>query len=505
MFKCISLFILFFSFNFLSAQVVESTSAETDWQIMKVNSYNAPSMEFYHYLSMKNAVLNIDKKGYVMPAQFEKNSFGLVCVDVKGNTKWQAVTAGRILDLAKSGENIIAVYSPDFNSFRQKRKLSTVFVALFDGKNGKLIEEQLVSEVDGDFSNYVKVLCSPDQQFTQLLIRISPIGKNIFNAGDAFDKQASTNKFKVVTFSPKLEMKSIDVNSAILNNFYEGCMGLSAEEFVVLSRAGNKILVEKFNLSSINSPEKLSVALTVGDKWRIFTSPAYSADQPNVVYFGVHYNNEDKQNIIGIAKADFNTKKAAVSEIVTDKKMGEELQNDPDRKKAKMKSTVDELDLMDVAILKDKVVLMTQVRYMSGGGSNPATGRSAFRFHNDQIVLTSFDNNLKKLNNKLIDRRFETFLESGEKAAWTVEGNKLHLLYNKNDGAARIGAEYVVVDLNNNSVEHRSELTRENIRKDASIETDAVVWQGGKALVPYNNMSGIKNGETVFQVISLKK
>jgi|GEM_PF-4881862 len=50
-----------------------------------------------------------------------------------------------------------------------------------------------------------------------------------------------------------------------------------------------------------------------------------------------------------------------------------------------------------------------------------------------------------------------------------------------------------------------SDISKEGLRRDASIEPEAVVWAEKDVLVPYNNMAGSKNGQTVIQQIALKK
>jgi hypothetical protein len=494
-----------------TGQQVINTSAETDWQLAPVVSNNGPSPDIYYARTFRDAVLRFDKAGMALPVQYKKDEFGIVFVDGKGNPRWQATTKGIILGQAKMGNNIICFYSPEWNSLFPRKILQTIYAGLYDIKNGKLIKEKVVLENVTGLNIDSKVMISPDKQFGQLLIRYTPYGRVFFSVSAAMEKFQTTEKLSVISVSESLEVKVSDISSMVQQGEFIGCISLSKQEFAVATRLGNQVVTEKFNLSSLASPEKYTVQLTTHDKSSISAILQTSADQPGILYEGFRYQNTDKDRVVALCRVNLDAKTTKIREMVMNKSFTELLADDKEAQKRKLGKVIDNMDLVDIAIQPDKVMLLTQIRFVipgrgaiqfsGGGGFNSSSARR----NNNQIMITVFDTGLVKFNPMIVDRKFELFLQTGEKPAWKIYGNFLHLLYNINDGIRSIDAEYTVVDLNNYSIVQRVALAKEGLRRDASIEPEAVVWAEKDVLVPYNNMAGTKNGQTVIQQIALKK
>jgi hypothetical protein len=449
--------------------------------------------------TLEQSVLPFNK-GYVAPVQFDKMEYGLVFIDAKGNTKWQVRTKGFVVGLARLNDDVISFYSPEWSNGRPGKVIKNLYAGIYNSKNGKLIVEKVIFENKTEWNVDPKVMVTSDLQFAQVLIRYSQhVNSLLFIAREA-EKLLTTEKISVISISGTNEFKIADIPSQSVKNRFISCSAISQGEFAIVSESDQVVTTERFNLNDPSHPKKSTFTVNTSGKFHPNGLIKYSQATPDVLYEALCFYDGDYKKQITVAKLDLKTEKITVTNISMNRELAESFPTNSKKNDKQFRNTINSMNLVDLVVQNDKVLLFTQVHALLPGPS-----RNRPTYGNNEIMISSFDGNLRKTHSMVISREFEIFLESGEKFGYKIDGKKMHLIYNFNSGIARIGGQYAVVDLDNFTLINKTNLGREGLRGDASLEPQAIIWLEKSALVPYNNMAGVKNGQTVFQQVSLNK
>ncbi len=472
----------FYFFAPITAQKSHSASPELEWRVIETADNIA--FNFGTAFQCQNGILYLNESEAILPVTYKRKEFGLVKMLKTGKAKWEKPIGGYILGTALKNGNIFVLYTPDWESeIGRIIIVKELHAALLNPENGNIIADKLI------YTNTIKkhlearIAKRPSSEIDHITIRNMSFSMETVRK----DLPSETSNFQAIYLDNQLNTeKIVPINSSFLNNMFFGEQVNEAGESFLVSQSGTDIVVQKFG-PGFEKSEKLSRSLGDSKASGIFPLLRIDKNNPEAIIFTINHLSE-KKRANSILRFDFSTKKVQSHLQESTKEYSKSLDwIKIDGVKAGNKNMIEDLKIVRVVQLADKIILVKEMQHSYSTFDKP----TASRRYRDGIVISQYNHEMKLVKEIAIDKNHEVMSDEGLTLAANIVDEKLHIFNGVIVGIMRYGTTHCIVNLKTMTLEKSVLLDREGFEFHEPIEGASTVWLGKTVLLNYLVAKGL--------------
>jgi hypothetical protein len=433
----------------------------------------------------------------IMQVNTDNENFDIVAVNEQMQVLWKTSLEGFVLTTAKFKGKIIAVASTDHS--KPTGSNNTYKGYLIDPANGKLLVEKVIYNSTDQYMEFPSFFTGGGA-FFKFCVRKTGFERRLHVALPSFFALISMNKYEK-EFNESSELSVISLNESLdpisslklpiaNGTMINWCANKQADLFVAWLN-GPAIEVYKFPDGSASPVKQLNADITFKVSNSVILQDYIkllpSTTNNDILYYGLTYLNQDKNDELGIGKFDFASGKKTYTaeEFTKDHVKSLEKSFVPFNKKiddADLSNRKD-IQLMSVAEWNGTLVATLASRTGQSGQYGPQMDESS-------LLINGYDGNL--------NTKFQQILPSGYLGSpvyiptgYYSNNNKLYVVSNKKSGMRTYDAIYGCLDLGSGKWDNMALLSKKKMDNIDHCMGDAILWFPNSYVAPYFSVRGI--------------
>jgi len=437
----------------------------------------------------------------IATVKLDNENFEVTAVNDQLQKKWSSSFAGSVMTTERFKDKIIVIAATEHSTV--KGNGNTYVAYLIDPTNGKQLLQKEVYHGDDTYME-VPMIFTGDGSFVKICIRQTGFTRQMhvgLLGALSIDKYTSqlneTRQLNAITLNDKLDAENNLKLPVPAGTVISMCANIRGDIFISWMN-GQGIKVDKYADGSATPAKELNADVAfVADDGMILAEQlrmVASATNPDVIYYGTTYANQDNDIELGVGKLDFTTgKKSFVSEAF-----------DRNHVKALEKSFVAINKKTDDVDLGSRRGL--HIRYLGEAGgiliatvTSQYTETASYGAWNveNSVLVNGYDENL--------GIRFQQILPANYKIpnrfipiAYHHTQNKFYVIGNEKTGINTVTGIYGCLDLASGKWEKMQALSKKHISSFGFANGYATMWFGNSFAVSYFSTKGFNN--TSFNV-----
>ena len=406
-----------------------------------------------------------------------RNDYGIGLIDSKSNLKWQLPVPGEPLDMGRSGDNAILIYTEKMGIYSPLKVLHAMLV---ETHKKKVAKDVVIYKNPGQFIVEVEVLTNTKDELLSALVReskskISALGFGIGSGGSIKESRAITmiHLGSGLTLETK-QLKTIAIGSEYLTT----SMG-SNNELYVCSYADGQLTTEKFDGGG-NKLTQLATDLSLYKKVPYGFIVQYDSLQKDCFTVVLDYLDNKKDFLIRPFRFDFNGKKIIAAEPVPiNKDYVKKLKADNPGSKMNHLRNVDGLKPLQIINTPDKTILIKEIK------SRMMADQNTTKYLREGAIISIYSRDLKLIKDIPINKYCSNFLMDFAQILGHVKGDKLYVVTNEMDG---FGAQCLLYKINLNDFSITTKRIPDPKRGLNWItEPGNIIWDDTSFRIPFLN------------------
>lgn len=431
---------------------------------------NAYSQDFLNDLKLEGR-----PESYVTLRNGRKD-FGIGLIDSKSNLKWQLPVPGVPLDMGRSGDNAILIYAEEFGNYSPIKVLHAMLIETAKKKVGK---DVVIYTNPGQFIVQVKILKSPGEEFSSVLVREtksknSTLGFGIGSGGSFKETKAIT----MIHLGSGLALETKELKSiAIESEYFTTSMG-SNNDLYVCSYSNGQLTTERFDGSG-NKLTQLATDLNFYKKVPYAFIVQYDDSlRKNCFTVGLKYLDDQRVTMARIFRFDFNDKKIIVTDpFEINKDYVKKLKDDNPGSKVNHLRDIYALKPLQIINTADKTIFIKELQ--------SETMDRTTKYIREGAIISIYSKDLKLIKDIPINKYSANFFMGFAAICGHVKGDNLYAVTNEMDG---LGYQCLLYKINLNDFS----ITTKGIPKPESgmnwiTEPGNIIWDDTSFRIPFLN------------------
>jgi len=442
------------------------------FSLLLIFTFNASySQEFRIYYTLKgNESFSFASLGYA------GNEHGIAAIDAKGTVKWQIPSPGYIMGMAKFNGNLLFFYTPESRGHDAKE----VHAAIVGVKERKILADKVVYNSSSNYEIFPEIMLDPSGNFICLLVRTNAVKTSgVFSANyGTFENRLTTTALELVSINDQLTATSKEIKSVATGTLFANACGGPQHDFYISSMTGDQLVLEKFDAEG-KQLGKLSVNAPLRKKSVFHSIMRFDSASGNAVDELLHYENQDKKELVSLFRFDFSSDKATVSSDPILNKDYVKALKAAQSEKVKSLKNIEDLQPVMILTTKDRIIAVKEIQYIYSLAQRDA----APRYTRDAAIISIYTKDLRLAKEILIDKSAETFIGAGDAVSGHINQGKLYVATCESGGIAAYKDVLYTINIQDGTVSSKI-LDRGSAGRSLFMNPATIFWFPDNFITP---------------------